>query len=67
MRQTNDFFQAKGEVQLAPDILERLQSIERQLACGQTAEARPLLEALVAQIELAIDEECVTTDTGQFF
>lgn len=67
MRQTNDFIQAKGEVPLAPDILERLQSIERQLACGQTAEARPLLETLVAQIELAIDEECVTTDTKQFF
>lgn len=52
---------------MAPDILERLQAIEGYLACGQTLEARPLLEALVSQIELYIDEECVTSDTRQYF
>lgn len=52
---------------MAPDILERLQTIESYLACGQTLEARPLLEALVSEIELYIDEECVTSDTRQYF
>ena len=42
----------KGRVAVAPDVLEKLQSIESYLACGQTAEARPLLEALLAQVEL---------------
>ena len=52
---------------MAPDVLEKLQSIESYLACGQTAEARPLLEALLAQVELYIDEVCVTSDARQFF
>ena len=57
----------KGRVAVAPDVLEKLQSIESYLACGQTAEARPLLEALLAQVELYIDEVCVTSDTRQYF
>jgi tetratricopeptide (TPR) repeat protein len=52
---------------MAPDILERLSSIENHLASGQTAEARPMLEAMLREIEVYIDESCVTTDQVQYF
>lgn len=46
---------------------EQLAAIEGYLASGQASEALPALQALVADMEVYIDENCAATDEVQFF
>lgn len=47
--------------------MEQLGSIEGYLANDQAAEVLPALQGLVADMEAYIDENCVASDTDQFF
>lgn len=52
---------------MTPITQEAIQTVESYLACGQVAEARPLISELVASMEAYIDENCVTTQQVQYF
>lgn len=52
---------------MTPITADAIQTVESYLACGQVAEAQPLVAELVASMEAYIDENCVTTDEVQYF